>query len=828
MLPDKLNTMKHFLTLPAFLFSLICGINTYAQSGKVKGVGNITHTQISAQQLKLTTDNAFGEVTVYSPSIIRVRLDKHLLDTDFSFAVVNAPEKTKTAITESEGNITIVTDSLKLVISKRPFHTAFYTPDGILISEDEAGLNTSWANESVTTYKHMQTGERFIGLGEKTGNLDRKGNGYTNWNSDVFGYHTDQDPLYSTIPFYIGIHHDINYGIFLDNTYQSDFNFGASNDRFSSFGARGGEMNYYFIYHKQVSDIITSYTWLTGRMKMPPLWSLGYQQNRYSYYPETEVMRIAQTLREKKIPADGITLDIHYMDKYKVFTWDKQRFPDPKEMTDKLHNMGFKLTVIVDPGVKVEPGYGVYDRGLKENIFIKYADSTNYSGEVWPGWCNFPDFTGVKARSWWGEELKQYAGDGVSGIWNDMNEIATWGAKMPDNILYNYGGQMATNLQARNVYGFNMARASFEGFKNALGKRPFILTRSGYAGLQRYSAIWTGDNRAEDDHMLMGVRMLTSLGLSGVAFTGMDVGGFTGNANISLFARWMQIGAFSPYFRNHTAVNTKSAEPWAFGEEALEISRNYVNLRYRLLPYIYSGFYEATQTGQPIMRSLAINYTHDAKVYNGSFQNQYEFGNGFMIAPFAGSASFGSIYFPGGDWYDLYNDEVTSGKQEKIIHLSMQKLPVFVKESSIIPMQSLVQTTAEKPTDTLVIHIYKGNRNNKFVYYEDDGESYNYENGAFYKRTINYNAGQHEIVFDKTEGTLASKFKYIKIDLHGYDENSVLKINGRPVKASTEFVSFLTPISKFDPQGQANPYEGHNVLTTTITNSSARMVISTN
>ena len=828
MLPDKLNTMKHFLTLPAFLFSLICGINTYAQSGKVKGVGNITHTQISAQQLKLTTDNAFGEVTVYSPSIIRVRLDKHVLDTDFSFAVVNAPEKTKTAITESEGNITIVTDSLKLVISKRPFHTAFYTPDGILISEDEAGLNTSWANESVTTYKHMQTGERFIGLGEKTGNLDRKGNGYTNWNSDVFGYHTDQDPLYSTIPFYIGIHHDINYGIFLDNTYQSDFNFGASNDRFSSFGARGGEMNYYFIYHKQVSDIITSYTWLTGRMKMPPLWSLGYQQNRYSYYPETEVMRIAQTLREKKIPADGITLDIHYMDKYKVFTWDKQRFPDPKEMTDKLHNMGFKLTVIVDPGVKVEPGYGVYDRGLKENIFIKYADSTNYSGEVWPGWCNFPDFTGVKARSWWGEELKQYAGDGVSGIWNDMNEIATWGAKMPDNILYNYGGQMATNLQARNVYGFNMARASFEGFKNALGKRPFILTRSGYAGLQRYSAIWTGDNRAEDDHMLMGVRMLTSLGLSGVAFTGMDVGGFTGNANISLFARWMQIGSFSPYFRNHTAVNTKSAEPWAFGEEALEISRNYVNLRYRLLPYIYSGFYEATQTGQPIMRSLAINYTHDAKVYNGSFQNQYEFGNGFMIAPFAGSASFGSIYFPSGDWYDLYNDEVTSGKQEKIIHLSMQKLPVFVKESSIIPMQSLVQTTAEKPTDTLVIHIYKGNRNNKFVYYEDDGESYNYENGAFYKRTINYNAGQHEIVFDKTEGTLASKFKYIKIDLHGYDENSVLKINGRPVKASTEFVSFLTPISKFDPQGQANPYEGHNVLTTTITNSSARMVISTN
>lgn len=825
-MPDKLNNMKQFLKVLPFLFSLVGGINACAQSRKVKDVGNITHTKITTQQVKLTAENAFGEVTVYSPSIIRIRLDKNELGTDFSYAVITALEKTKTAITESESNVTIVTDSLKLVINKRPFHTTFYTPDGKIISEDETGLNTSWANESVTTYKHMQDGERFIGLGEKTGNLDRRGNGYTNWNSDTYGYRTDQDPLYATIPFYIGIHHHLNYGIFFDNTYQSDFNFGASNDRFSSFGAHGGEMNYYFIYHKQVADIITSYTWLTGRMKMPPLWSLGYQQNRYSYYPETEVMRIAQTLREKKIPADGITLDIHYMDKYKVFTWDKERFADPKNMTDKLRDMGFKLTVIVDPGVKVEPGYGVYDRGLKENVFIKYPDSTNYKGEVWPGWCNFPDFTGTKARNWWGSEIKKYADDGISGIWNDMNEIATWGQKMPDNILFNYGGQMASNLQAHNVYGFNMARASFDGFRSALGKRPFILSRSGYAGLQRYSAIWTGDNRAEDDHMLLGVRLLSSLGLSGVPFAGMDIGGFTGNSSISLFARWMQIGAFSPYFRNHTAVNTKSAEPWTFGEEVLEISRNYVNLRYCLLPYIYSNFYEASQTGQPIVRSLAIGYTHDAKIYNTHFQNQYEFGNAFMVAPFEGSAKFGTVYFPAGDWYDLYNDDITSGKQEKIIHVNMQKLPVYVKESSIIPVQSLVQTTAEKPTDTLFIHIYKGIRNNSFVYYEDDGESYDYENGAFFKRTILYNAIQHEIVFDKIEGSRASKFKFIKVELHGFDTNSVIKMDGKAVKPNIEFVSFLSPISKFDPQGPANVPEGHEVLTTTIFNSNNKVIIS--
>lgn len=817
--------MTHFFKYSTFLLLLAVSLSSYAQTGPVKSAGDITNTQISEQQIKFATANAFGEISVYSPSVIRIRLDKHPLGDDFSFAVIASPLKTQTHIIENDTEISISTDSVKLIINKRPFHVTFYTPDGTIINEDESGLNTSWTGESVTTYKHMQAGERFIGLGEKTGNLDRKGSGYTNWNSDTFGYRTDQDPIYSTIPFYIAVHHNVSYGLFFDNTYQSDFNFGASNNRFSSFGARGGEMNYYLIYHKKVADIITSYTWLTGRMKLPPFWSLGYQQNRYSYYPETEVMRIAQTLREKKIPADGITLDIHYMDKYKVFTWDKQRFADPRSMTNKLNAMGFKLTVIVDPGVKVEPGYGVFDRGLKENIFIKYPDSTNYTGEVWPGWCNFPDFTGVKARNWWGTELIKYANDGISGIWNDMNEIATWGQKMPDNILYNYEGHPASNMQAHNVYGFNMARASFDGFRNALGKRPFVLTRSGYAGLQRYSAIWTGDNRAEDDHMLLGVRMLASLGLSGVPFTGMDVGGFTGNASISLFARWMQVGAFSPYFRNHTAVNTKSAEPWTFGEGVLEISRNYVNLRYRLLPFIYSGFYEATQTGQPLVRSLAINYTHDDKIYNNRFQNQYEFGNGFMVAPFPGATNLGSVYFPGAKWYDLYNDELINGKQETIIHVNMQKLPVYVKESSIIPMQSLIQTTAETPTDTLSIHIYKGALNNRFVYYEDDGESYQYENGSFYKRTMTYNPIKQEIIFDKKEGNIASKFKHLKLELHGFDSASVIRINGKQVKVTADFVSFLTPVSKFDPQGSANSPEGHEVLSTVISNTDERIVI---
>lgn len=805
---------------------IICAVFTgkiFAQSAPVLAPGDVKNVSVNGQQLDITTENAHAQITVYSPSVIRVRMDKKDLGRDFSYAVIAKPENTKVNISQNPQQVTILTDSLKTVIGKAPFTVSFYTPDGKVINENDKGLNTSWVNESVTAYRKLQPNERFIGLGEKTGNLDRFGNGYTNYNADNYGYSVNQDPLYSSIPFYIGIHDHVNYGIFLDNTYQTDFNFGASNNRFSSFGARGGEMNYYFIYHKNLGDIITAYTALTGRMKMPPLWSLGYQQNRYSYYPEAEVFRIASTLREKKIPADGITLDIHYMDKYKVFTWDKSRFPDPKGMTDKLKQMGFKLTVIVDPGIKEEPGYGVYDRGLKENIFIKYPDSTNYTGQVWPGWCNFPDFTNPKGRAWWGNEINKYAQDGVSGIWNDMNEISTWGQKMPDNIIFDYDGSKASNLKTRDVYALEMARASYEGARKTMNKRPFVLTRSGYAGLQRYTAIWTGDNRSEEDHMIAGVRLLNSLGLSGVAFTGMDIGGFTGNPTQSLFARWMQIGAFIPYFRNHTAVNTKSSEPWTYGEEVLEISRNYVNLRYKLLPYIYSSFYEATQDGLPVMRSLAIDYTYDAHIYDPQFQNQYLFGKAFMVVPFESTKDFGRIYFPKGKWYNLYSDEVENGNQEKIFPLSLHNLPVFVKESSIVPMQSLIQTTAEKPTDTLVVHVYNGSISNKFVYYEDDGESFANENGDFYKREISFLPAKRSIVLDKTTGLHHSKFNYIKVVLHGFDGNASFKANNSSVKMKQEFVNFITPVSTFDPQGNANAMEGANAKSFVVKNENGKI-----
>ncbi|WP_224071409.1 glycoside hydrolase family 31 protein [Arachidicoccus terrestris] len=787
--------------------------------------GNIVQVEATGQGLKIRTSNSYIEISAYSPSVIRVRMDKRPLGRDFSYAVITGPETTGTKWQEFTDSLVFSTDSLDVVLQKHPFSIAFYTKDGRVINEDVAGMGTSWIGDQVTTYKQLQPEERFIGLGEKTGNLDRKGSGYVNWNNDSYGYAANEDPIYSSIPFYIGLHDHLCYGIFLDNTFKSDFNFGASNNRFSSFGADGGEMNYYFISGGHVADIITDYTTLTGRMPLPPLWSLGYQQNRYSYYPDTEVLRIAKTLREKKIPADGITLDIHYMEKYKLFTWDKKRFADPVKMNKELESMGFRTTVIVDPGIKVEKDYPAYEDGKAKDVFIKYPDGHPYTAQVWPGWCNFPDFTSERGRSWWEDKVKFLAGTGVDGIWNDMNEIASWGNKMPFNVLFDYDGAGATTIGAHNVYALEMARASYEGAKKSFKERPFILTRAGYAGLQRYTAIWTGDNRAEDDHMIAGIRLLNSLGLSGVAFTGMDIGGFTGNPSIALYARWIQIGAFTPYYRGHTAVNTKSAEPWTFGEEVTEIARNFIGLRYRLLPYIYSAFYNATQDGLPLMRSLAIDYSFDDKVYDTRYQNEYLFGPGILVLPFESKQAFGEAYFPNGIWYDLFTGEVQKGNEERILKLAYNKLPVYVKGGSIIPMQSLIQSTAQLPKDTLILNIYKGESDNRYTYYEDDGRSYGYQSGDYYKRDFIYDQANGRIILKKKEGNRSSNFKSIKLVMHGFGSQQHFSIEGHEVGFKKDFVALLTPISKFDPQGVANPLEGEGVLSHVIRNSDEQIII---
>jgi len=762
-----------------------------------QGPGAVTKWEHIESGLRLQAENAQAKVQVYDPGVIRVQITNDSSFDNLSYAVVANPIQDGFEVTESTHEITLATELVRLVITTDELSFALYDTQGNLINKDEEGFGISFLGNDKTVYKSLQPEERFVGLGETTGNLDRRGNGYTNWNTDAFAYGPGTDPIYGTHPFYIGIHGGVAYGIFLDNTYKSHFNFGASNHRFSSFTVEGGELDYYLIYQPTVAGIIEAYTHLTGRMEMPPIWSLGYQQCRYSYYPEEEVYAVARTFREKKIPADAIVLDIHYMDQYKIWSWDKQRFPDPLRMMNDLKEQGYEIVVMCDPGIKVEEGYEPYQDGLEQDVFVKYPDGSNYQGQVWPGWCHFPDFTNAKAREWWGAKMKEYVDMGVKGYWNDMNEIATWGQRLPELMEFSFEGQQGSTKRARNVYGMLMCQATYEGTKSLLnGERPFNLTRASYSGVQRYSAVWTGDNVANDEHMLLGVRLVNSLGLTGVAFTGYDVGGFVGNTGTGLFARWVSIGAFSPFFRGHTMVNSSDSEPWSFGEEVEDISRNYINLRYQLLPYIYSAFYEAVQSGLPVARSLAIDYTFEDSIYDGRFQNQYLFGSAFLVAPVESYKDIAKVYLPKGNWYNFHSDLQYEGTQEVFVDCPLTHLPIFVKAGSIVPMQSIVQSTKEQPQDILNLHVYQGPKGS-FDYYEDDGKSFEYQSGKYHKRTVVLD--QNQLSFSEVQGELESKFKRVKLFLHGFEDVSKLEANGADLDLDKESFEFLPAVSNFDP-----------------------------
>jgi alpha-glucosidase len=775
--------------------------------------GRLLHWSREGSGISGQAERAKFLLTIYTDSIVRVQITRETFFENFSYSVIASPSSVDWDINETDEALHITTARLIVVVNKNPLTFRFQNRQGETLNQDEEAFGTSWIGEQVTTYKKLQEGERFIGLGEKTGPLDRRGLGYTNWNTDNFGYTAGSDPLYCSTPFYIGIHHNRAYGIFFDNTHKTYFNFGASNDRFSSFAADTGEMNYYFMHGDTVREILQQYTFLTGRMEMPPLWSIGYQQCRYSYYPDKEVLNVANTFREKDIPADAIVFDIHYMEQYKIFTWSKKDFSNPEKLLAELGRLGFKVIVMCDPGIKVEKNYKTYEDGLIQNVFVKYPDGKPYTGQVWPGWCHFPDFTKPETRNWWKDQFKDYVELGISGFWNDMNEIATWGNMLPENLELDFEGERATLRRGRNVYGFQMARSTYEGTKALMkNQRPFNLTRSGFSGVQRYAAVWTGDNVAYDEHMMLGVRLVNSMGLTGIAFAGYDVGGFVGDANTKLFARWVSIGAFSPFFRGHSMINSRDSEPWSYGEEVEQISRNYIKFRYRLLPYLYSLFYEASETGMPVQRSLAIDYTHEAKIYEQQFQHQYLFGPSIMVAPVESTKEFVRVYFPKADgWYSLYNGEYFKGHTEDVVDCPLHRLPVFVKAGAIIPMQPVSPNTSQK-SESLMIHLYAGETDNEFVYYEDDGNSFDYQKGSFSRRLFRYEASKSKFIIQQAEGDYRSPVRKIKLLLHGFKTMNTIRINGQVKDIHPEINRFFTGLEKYDPIKEPDPGPEETVM----------------
>jgi alpha-glucosidase len=734
---------------------------------------------LQSNKLIIKTAEAEAYITIYSPSIIRVNVTRQPDNTDASFAVIQQP-LSSLQYEETDAEVTVKTSALTLRISKAPLRFAFYTPEGKLLSRDDERFGINWQNSRVTNYRELQPDEKFIGLGEKVGNLNRRSSSFVNWNTDASDHTPKTDPLYETFPFFIGIHSELTYGYFLDNTHKSYFDFGAScDDQFIWMGADDGDLNYYFFGAQTVAGIIEDYTWLTGRMEMPPLWSLGYQQCRWSYMSAQEVLDVAAKFREHSIPADVMYCDIDYMEGFKIFTWNNETFPDPKAFIDKLKEMNFKLITIVDPGIKVEEGYQQYDEGVQKGYFATYPNGENYIGEVWPGRCHFPDFFREDVREWWGAAFTALTEPGVEGFWNDMNEPAVWNQNMP--WIVKFGDKFMPEV--RNVYGMMMAKATYDGTRKILGnKRPFVLTRAAYSGTQRYSAVWTGDNTATDEHLLLGARLVNSLGVSGMANVGVDIGGFSGNPTPEMMVRWNSLGTYTPMYRNHAIKDSEFREPWQYGDDNMALIKKSIEERYRLLPYIYSSFYQTTQTGLPLNRTLAIDYTHDELVYTEEYQNQFLFGDSILVAPVISTELTAKVYLPKGTWYRFGSNEKYDGGQEYIVDAPLDDLPVFAKAGAIIPLQHVIQSTQDIGDGILEIHVWHSSESSNFVYYEDDGNTYDNEQGIYHKRTISFDPASLTINLSAVEGSYASKYTKLIVLLHG----SGLSIQSKSVNNSNE------------------------------------------
>ncbi len=635
-------------------------------------------------------------------------------------------------IQDQEKHLVVSTKTLSLWIQKSPCRLKVVDKEGFVLQEDDPGMGMGWDAKEVRVWKTIAQDERFFGLGEKTGNLDKRGKEWVLWNTDDPHHNNNSDPLYQSIPFFVGMRGSKAYGVYFNNSYRSKFNFGAGNARYYSFSAHAGNLDYFFIQGPEVSKVVESYTALTGRTPMPPKWALGYQQCRWSYFPDTKVLRIAQTFRERKIPADVIYLDIHYMDGYRVFTWDKQRFSDPKGLLKKLQEMGFKTVVIIDPGVKEDPSYRIAKEGLEGDHFVRYPDGELYIGEVWPGRCYFPDFSKKSTREWWGKCFKDLLDVGISGFWNDMNEPAVWGREFPEEVMFHDEGTKSYQKKMHNLYGLLMAKACYEGVKALQPeKRPFVITRAGFSGEQRYTSVWTGDNQATPEHLAMGIRMLQGLGLSGIPFIGTDVGGFGGTPTHELFARWMAASVFVPFFRTHTHYGSSDQEPWSFGEEIEAISRSFIEMRYKIIPYLYNLFWESHQTGYPLIRPMFWYHPEDKMVYDHAYQEQFYVGSHVLLAPVVKMAQdHKKVYLPEGKWLDYNTQKVYDGRQEIFVDAPLHSLPMFLREGAILPTIEPMQYMDEKPATKLFLDIFPASQS-IYRFYEDDGESFAYEKGIY-------------------------------------------------------------------------------------------------
>lgn len=701
--------------------------------------------EINHNNIDIYFSNMKITLTMFENDIVKVFIGDKYEESISTNGVVDDLGKGE-FIVEEDSNFVIVKGTKVLTfVDKNTTEISFRDLEGNIINED---FQPSFKDEEGNVYiSKVNDCLAYYGLGEKGGDLNKKGCYTENFNTDDPETDDDSITYYKTIPFYVALKEEATYGIFFDNSFRSYFDMGKEMGDRIFFGAIGGQIQYYFIPGENIKEVVKNYTALTGRMEMPPLWSLGYQQCRFSYFSQEEVRELVKTFEEKDIPLDVVYLDIDYMDGFRVMTFKTPNFDDAAGLIGDLKEKGIRTITIIDPGVKVDEEYPVFKRGKEGNHFTKKLDGEMFIGAVWPGNSAFPDFSNKDCREWWKSELKKFISEhGMDGIWNDMNEPCVFNndhKTMLETCLHNSDNGVIEHKEFHNRYGFEMSRCSKEAQEELHpNERGFSMTRATYAGGQRYSSVWTGDNMSLWSQMRMSISMNANLGISGFSFVGNDVSGFGLDSSEELFIRWMEMGPFIPIFRNHSNMYTRRQEPWAFGPRAEKIAKKSIELRYELLPYIYDLYYISHKEGLPIFRPMIMEYEKDMNLLN--MREQFMLGENMLVAPvlYEGERSK-TVYLPKGSWFNYFTMEKLQGGKWYKLPCELDEILVFVKEGAIIPTYNKKFRNVKERPNNILLKVF--GENAKGFHYNDDGHTMEYLEGKYTYMDIKVVDGKEEL-----------------------------------------------------------------------------------
>jgi alpha-glucosidase len=753
-------------------------------------LGKATVVDHEGGTLRLRSGSSVIEVTALAPDVFRVGVfgggravhyaSEALADTQWAPCPVR--------VTATAERVRLETTGLAADIGLDPLRISFLD-GGRQIAQDDPDLGMGYFDVSAEidplgppaiVYKQHRDGTRYFGCGERTGGLDKTGTHQMFWNVDPPTGHTASlNNLYTSVPFVLALRDGQAWGMFVDSSYRLEFDLACENPARSGFAVDGGPLIYYVFGGPTPRAVVEQYTRLTGRIPMPPRWALGYHQSRWGYMTADEVLGLARTFRAHDLPLDAIYLDIDYMSGYRVFTWDRDRFPDPAGLVRELEQLGVKLVTIVDPGVKVDAEYSVYTSGRDADVYCKTFFGSEYRNVVWPGTCVFPDFTSSRTREWWASNLPALLDAGVAGIWCDMNEPTMFiptPQTLPDDVTHQGDGEALLHVQVHNLYGQLMARATRAGLRQLQPeRRAFVISRSGFAGLQRHALHWTGDNSSWWEHLWMSMPQLQNLGLSGYAWVGVDVGGFSGDATGELLARWTECGIFQPFCRNHSAKNTRRQEPWAFGEPYETHIRSMLRLRERLRPYLYTLFEEAHRSGAPILRPLLFDFPEDATTY--AADDEFLVGSAILVAPIARPGTeYRHVYLPTGTWIHYWTDECHRGPAHILAHAPLGQPAVYVKANTPVPQLT--------DNDVLrwVVCVAADADGGSGEIYDDDGDGFAHEQGRFVRRRATCRASRSgvSVAFERLGGDDQWHYAREEFQFRCMERPTQVRLDGRP------------------------------------------------